>query len=213
MNENLKISLVNFFEKYPVTRYKTGEIIFRPNESTDKVVFVKNGYARIYSHDSEGKEITYSGFKPLFLMSLNYCLKNSHFQYTCQALTEVEVWKAPIGDFLAFVEKDSKILVSLVSLGLNSLESAMVAWENSVSGDAYNRVARLILSLGKMYSDQGKDIVEFDFKITHQMVASMLGITRETASIQIKKLENGGWISQKKHLTILDYKKMEKNFC
>lgn len=212
MNENLKIALANFFEKYPITRYKTGEIIFRQNESTDKVVFVKSGYTRIYNHDTDGKEITYSGFKPLFLMTLNYCLRSNQFQYNCQALTEVEVWKAPLVDFLNFIEKDPKLLLSLLGFGLHSLESVLAAWENSMSGDAYNRVAKLILSLGKMYCNQTCERVEIDFKITHQMIASMLGITRETASIQIKKLENSGWINQKKHLTILDYKKMEKNF-
>ena len=68
-----------------------------------------------------------------------------------------------------------------------------------------------------MAKDYGKTInnkITIDFHTTHQLIASMLGISRETASLQIKKMENNGLILQQANKIIInDAQKMIKEFA
>lgn len=174
-------------------------MIYHPNEAIEKVAFVKNGYVRLYNFDLDGKEITYSGFKPIFLMSYLFAKNKAINQYYFEALTDLEIWKAPINEFDLFLNDNPPLALEVINSCLMSLKEVLMSWENSISGDAYKRVGKLLVALGRNYGSKNDGQVEINFKTTHHLIASMLGITRETASIQIKKLENDGWIIQTKN--------------
>ena len=213
MDSKTEQKLTVFFSKYQTTKYKSGETVYRPHETINQVSFIKNGYVRVYNYDSDGKEITYSGFKPVFLMSLFYSKNKVVNQYYFEALTDLELWTVPLADFEEFLKTDGELMMEILEGTLWTIQSILQAWENSLSGEAYFRIGKLLLSLGKNY---GKDILgkwEIDFKTSHRLIASMLGITRETASVQIKKLENDGWISQNNSTIVLNNpEEMSKNF-
>ncbi len=204
MQEATKQRLITFFSKYKTVSYSAGEIIYRPNETINQVGFINKGYLRIYNYDQDGKEITYSGFKPIFLLSYLYAKKNINNQYYLEALTDLEIWKSPIEDFELFLNDNKDLVFDILDNSLLTLQSILYAWENSFSGDAYVRIAKLLLSLGKEYGKVIGEKLEIDFKTTHRLIASMLGITRETASVQIKKLENDGWITQNDSIILIN---------
>ncbi|MFA7301208.1 MAG: Crp/Fnr family transcriptional regulator [Candidatus Shapirobacteria bacterium] len=213
MNELSQLKIIEFFNNYTLSKYSAKEIIYSPEEKIDHVAFVKTGYVRIYNHDLSGKEITYSGFKPVFYMSYLFAYKNIPNQYYFQALTELEVWKAPLVDFKKFLSNNSNVATDMVEIILDSFHEVLLSWENSLSGDAYFRIGKLLLTLSKDYGKKENNGSTIDFHTTHQLIASMLGITRETASIQIKKLENNGLITQKTNTIIInDMDKMTKTF-
>jgi CRP-like cAMP-binding protein len=196
--------LVRFFEQYPLLKYKSKENVYRPDELIDRVAFVKTGYVRIYNQDTSGKEITYSGFKPIFYMSYFYSKKRTPNQYYFQALTDLQLWKAPLADFEKYLLTNPQQSIDLIGNILGSFHEVLLSWENSLSGDAYNRVGKLLLALAKEYGVKSDHTITIDFHTTHQLIASMLGITRETASIQIKKMENDTLISQQKNTIVIN---------
>lgn len=204
MNEKTEKRLINFFEKYSLIKYKSKEIIYRPQEIINQVAFVKKGYVRIYNQKDSEKEITFSGFKPIFLMSYLFSKTKSINQYYFQALTSIELLKAPINDFNNFLIKNPDIAIDLFDASLKSLNEVLLSWENSLRGDAYSRIGKLLLILSKDYGKTENNKTTIDFHTTHQLIASMLGISRETASIQIKKMENDGLILQESNTIIVN---------
>ena len=204
MNEKTEKQLINFFEKYSLIKYKSKETIYRPQEIINQVAFVKKGYVRIFNQKESEKEITFSGFKPVFLMSYLFSKNKIRNQYYFQALTNIELWKAPIDDFDDFLVKNPDIAIDLIDVCLGSLHEVLLSWENSLRGDAYNRIGKLLLILVKDYGKTENNKITIDFRTTHQLIASMLGISRETASIQIKKMENDGLILQQSNTIIIN---------
>ena len=213
MEQQFQEKFTKFFEKYPLIKYGSKEIIYRPQEMINQVAFVKSGFVRIYNQDQDEKEITFSGFKPIFLMSYFFSKKNIPNQYFFQALTVVEIWKAPIIEFDKFLLKNPSEAVNLTNICLGSLHQVLQSWENSLRGDAYSRIAKLILTLSKDYGKTIDGKITIDFHTTHQLIASMLGVSRETVSIQIKKMENNGLILQQSNkIIILDFNRLSKDF-
>lgn len=211
--EQVQKNLVEFFQKYRLVKYKKGELIFRPGDSFSQISFIKNGYVRLFLDDDNGKEITINVFKPIFYLSLYYALNEKESRYYFEAMTDVEIWQAPQREVFNFIRNDLEILGFLTDRLLKVVNELIGHVEIVISGDAYAKVAALIISLAKNSGHLNKGKIELDFTTTHRLIASLAGLTRETASIQIKKLERSGYIFQKTGTIIInDLDKMAADF-
>jgi CRP/FNR family transcriptional regulator len=214
-NRNLvEKKLTAFFEKHRLAYYKKGELLFRPGDDFANIYFIKSGYVRLFINDEDGKEITINAFKPVFYLSLNYALGEGENRYFFEALTDVEMWKAPKQEVIEFIKEDKEILGFLTERLLKITEELMRHVEVAISGDAYSKVAALIISLAKSSGKKTGNKIELEFTTTHRLIASLTGLSRETASIQIKKLEREGYINQNRSLLLVnDCEKMENDFA
>ena len=167
----------------------------------------------MFLNDEDGKEITINAFKPVFYLSLHYAMSGEENRYFFEALTDVEMWKAPKQEAIDFVWNNCDILGFLTGRLLQVVNDLMKHVEVAISGDAYSKVATLIISLAKSSGKQIGKKIEMEFTTTHRLIASLTGLSRETASIQIKKLEREGYIDQNKSLLVInDIEKMEMDF-
>lgn len=204
-------TFTKFFAQYRLTTYKKGENILRPGDTFTNVYFVKKGYVRLYNTTLDGKEITINLFKPLFYLSLMYALNEKECRYFFEAITDIEVWKAPLGDFLEFIEKDKQASLLAFEATTNAINSLLTHIESSSAGRSYNKIASILLSLIRDFGSEEDGITKIDFSTTHRVIASLAGTTRETASIQIKRLEKDGIISQTgKSIIVKDIEKLKE---
>lgn len=213
MNQQSEEKLTKFFQGYSLVKYQAQEIIYHPGEMIDRIAFIKKGFVRIYNYDQKGKEKTYSGFKPIFLMSYLFAREKIESQYYLQALTDLDVWKAPLKKFEEFLKLDPQLAIEIIGSSLRSLHRVLLAWDNLSSGDVYNRTGKLLLALAKDYGKTENGQVTIDFHTTHYLISTMLGASRETTSTQIKKMENNRLIDQlKNNIIIKDMAKMVLEF-
>lgn len=216
-NKNhVEARLTSFFGNYRLGQYKKGELLFRPGDDFSSVYFVKSGYVRLFLNDEDGKEITINAFKPIFYLSLHYALSGGENRYFFEALTDVEMWKAPKQDVMNFIHGNNEVLCFLTERLLHVVDELMRHVEVAISGDAYSKVATLIISLAKSSGKKLADSkeIELEFATTHRLIASLTGLSRETASIQIKKLEREGYINQSKSMLVINnIDKMEIDFA
>jgi CRP-like cAMP-binding protein len=80
-----------------------------------------------------------------------------------------------------------------------------------ISGNAYLKVAGLIYSLAREYGVvKGKE-VSIKVKITHKQIGILTGLTRETVTLQMLKLEKNKIIdNDKRQIVVLDMKGLKK---
>jgi len=212
--DQLETQLIGFFKNYQLVQYGKGEFLFRPGDDFSSVYFVKSGYVRLFSYDQNGKEVTINIFKPVFFLSLYYALIGEKNHYFFEALTNVEAWKASKQGVFDFINNNLEVLRLLMGWLLITVSDLMKNVEMAISGDAYSKVATLIISLENYSHRKDGNNIEIKFATTHRLIASLTGLSRETASIQIKKLERKGYISQKKSLLVInDIEKMERDFA
>jgi CRP-like cAMP-binding protein len=80
-----------------------------------------------------------------------------------------------------------------------------------VSGDAYTKVAGLIYSMADEYGISKNKTVTIKFKITHKLIATLTGLTRETVTLQMLKLEKDGLIdNDRRQIVVQDMKVLKK---
>ena len=63
-----------------------------------------------------------------------------------------------------------------------------------ISGDARTKIISLIYSLADEFGVKKNDKTLIKFKMTHKLMASLTGLTRETVTLQMIKLQKEGLI-------------------
>lgn len=71
--------------------------------------------------------------------------------------------------------------------------------EHLVFSDAYRRVISVLIYVAKHFGQKDTRGIVVHHKFTHQDIATLVGVARETASIEIAKLEKKGLIEYVDH--------------
>ena len=211
MKEDTRKKLMEFFSKFPLKKFKKGQVLFEPNDDFGGIYFVKTGYLRVYDVNKEGKESGIQLFKPLYFLSLISAktgIKNRHY---IEALTPVEVWMVSKEDFEKHVKADPELYQDVCQALMEKFLDLTSYISQLVSGDAYTKVAGLIYSLAGEYGISKNKQVTIKFKITHKLIATLTGLTRETVTLQMLKLEKDGLIdNDRRQIVVQDMKVLKK---
>jgi CRP-like cAMP-binding protein len=211
MNEKIKKQLLKFFNKYKLNTYKKGQIIFKPGEKLPGILFDKNGYVRIYTISKDGKEITLPMLKPLFFCSLVDSLLGKENKYYIEAISQVELWTAPEDEFMSFIKTDPNLYETINKVMFSDFMDLTNNVEQLIFGDAYTKIAALIYSMSEKFGEtKGKETI-IGFNTPHRMLASMTGLTRETVTLQILKLQKEGYVYSKgRRIVVKDMNKLKE---
>lgn len=211
MKEETKKKLIAFFNKFPLKKFKKGQILFEPNDDFRGVYFLKSGYLRVYDINKEGKESGIQLFKPLYFLSLISAktgVKNRHY---IEAMTPVEIWLAPREEFEKHIKAEPELYNEVCQALMEKFLDLTSYISRLVSGDAYTKVAGLIYSMASEYGVTKGKSVTIKFKITHKQIASLTGLTRETVTLQMLKLEKDDLIdNDRRQIVVQDMKVLKK---
>jgi CRP-like cAMP-binding protein len=189
--------LTKYFEQFPLLTYKRKEIIYRQGEMIEQVAFVKEGFVRLYSTSAEGREATVSFFKPVFPVTLIYSGKKSESAFNLQAITDVRLWKSPRAAFDKFLLENPKVNLEINNTLCDICLELINNINNVISGSASSKIIGIIRALAKETGTKEDNFTKINIETTHAMLASMTGLTRETVTIQLNKLEKEGLIKTK----------------
>ncbi|MCX6726523.1 MAG: Crp/Fnr family transcriptional regulator [Candidatus Shapirobacteria bacterium] len=202
MEQIIRKKLEGFFCDYPLKSFKKGEIILRPGEEPTGVGFIKSGYIRLYTVTESGQEITMEFFKPLLFLTTILALTSRENKFYFEAITPVEIYEAPNKEFLEYLEKNTDVAQELNKNIMTAFLDLMDNTANLLAGNAYSRVAMMVYSLTNRAEG---------FGITHKLIASLTGLTRETVTLQMIKLEKQGLIVNKsKSIQVINKEKLIK---
>jgi CRP/FNR family transcriptional regulator len=207
MDEKLVQVLEKFFSKYKTVKYGRGEMVAKPGENLDFVGFIKSGYVRVYTLNDNGQEVTMQFFKPVLYFTTIMAMTGIENRYYFEAVSPVEMYVCPKNEAMEYFKKDLEVGTEL----MKSIMSAFLDLTDQIgyllSGTAYNKIAATLISLTNNKNNSGK----INFGITHKMLASLTGLTRETVTLQMIKLDRAKIIQNKsKTVEILDEERLKK---
>ena len=134
-------------------------------------------------------------------------------RYYFEALTPVEIWRAPREEVLKLFHDMPETEHEMMSKMLKGLSGLMKRMEFLVFDSAYKKTILLLLYYIKNFSDtnvKGKLLIP----LTHREIAAWIGTTRETASLQIETLKKKGFIEyHRRYILIPDISLLEKEIA
>lgn len=192
-----------FFSQFPCIQYKKKETILRAEDSPQGVYYLAEGYVRMYMLTSDGAELTLNIFKPGNIFPLAWAFEQIPNEYFFETMSECAVFRSPVENFLDFIKSEGSILFELARSLANKLERVHKRIQYLTMGDSSTKVINVFLMLGRRVGEVNKNVLIINIPVTHQDIANLSGLTRETVGIEIKKLRKRGLISMKNRLYIL----------
>ncbi len=206
VKQELELTLEKFFSKYKVIHFNRGEVIAKPGQKLDYVGFIKSGCARMYMISNNGQEITMQFYKPILYFTTIMAITETDNQYYFEAVSPLEMYVCPKNEAIEFFRKNTEIERELQKGIMSSFLNLMDQMGHLLSGAAYNKIATILTSLSENDDKYAKKTIE----ITHKMLASLTGLTRETVTLQMIKLDKAKIIENKnKKVVILDEKRLK----
>jgi CRP/FNR family cyclic AMP-dependent transcriptional regulator len=191
-----------FLERHPSRTFKKKEIIVFQGEAPRYAFVVKTGTVKAYNLSVSGDEkpVAFYQADSIFPASWVYD-KTSSATYYYEAFTPVvEAYTIDREEFVSFIRKRPELLYQemerLLTEQLGSSIRLNALQHSRASDKLVYTLHYLALSHGKP-SSGGK--IELTLDLTHQDLANLTGLTRETAATELNKLKKQGIIEYGKN--------------
>ncbi|MDD4937883.1 MAG: Crp/Fnr family transcriptional regulator [Candidatus Shapirobacteria bacterium] len=209
MNQKMKSEVEVFFRKHKLIKYKKGQILVRPDDNLGKIFLEKTGYARVYKITDSGREISWPNLRPMWLYSVISALLEQENEYYVEAVNNLEAWVVPVADFKKFLEEKKELSKEIYKSLMEDLLQLSEKMEQLILAEAYTKVTILINELVKNFGEKKGNEIIINFNIPHRVLASITGLTRETVTLQILKMQKRKILeNRKRNIVIKDIKKL-----
>ena len=203
----------SFLENYPVKVFPKGDALLEQGEVPHCTYVVKSGFVKTFEISPGGESLPLSFDHMYEVIPMAWTFSHSATApYFYEAFTDCEVWCVPREDFIEFIKANAsstyQFLNFFVERYLLSMQMKMLSLEQARATD---KILYLLKFFTMRFGDEKTEgIVDIDLPLTQQDIASSAGITRETASIELKRLEKLGIISYQRQEYTVDLAKLNE---
>lgn len=191
--------LKRLHDEMSVLRRDRQQIIIYEGDEVSKFYYLQSGYVKVYNITEDGDERTLMirGPGDIFPMLKDPTQPIYSARYFHSALTDVEIGVIDQAELLKETEASREAawaLLRYVSEFSASLTERLSQIENKTAEGKLEYLLPYLKDVCGQPIGKGGDY-RLDLKLTHQDLASLLGIARETVSREMQKLVKQGQIS------------------
>jgi CRP/FNR family transcriptional regulator, cyclic AMP receptor protein len=191
--------------KYAVaSTFEKNSVIFNEGESGTTLYIIKSGKVKITKYTRDGKTKTLAILKENDNFGEMALLTKDVRSATVEALTRVVTLSITAQDFEFLIKSEPTISLQIIKTLCDRLAKADRHIRNLALGDARTKIAEILVEL----AGGAKEI-----KTTHQEIADLAGITRETTTRVLIGLEKEEIIqTANRRISVRDFSRL-KEMC
>jgi CRP-like cAMP-binding protein len=185
-----------------ITHVEKGAVLNAPWGDRGLIYLVLSGHLFANKITADGRQlllelIPLGGFDGLIAIAG----RRGHFT---EAGSDATVASFDIATLERLITLQPRIATNLIHMIVDRLERREAHLETVVLHDPDRQLASQLLALGEIVGHREGDRVVLDPRITHQMLADMLGIRRETVTLHLRKLALSGAVVKRGGRVTLD---------
>ncbi len=197
------ITLFSNLPKVRTLQFRKRELILRAQDSLHSTYCVKSGYVRNYVITPSGEELTLAILKKGDIFPLEVFIGNDTNSYFFEAMTSAAVYKGESESVKLLIQNSPAEAQMLNHEIITRFYGLLERIQFFAFGSASGRVASIIAICAERFGEEKqKGEIVIKVSLTHRDIASLVGLTRETVSIEMKKIEKKGYISYTKRSKI-----------
>jgi CRP/FNR family cyclic AMP-dependent transcriptional regulator len=198
--------LQKFCSKYPLRQFKKDRPLFYQGEIPQTAFYVKSGVIKVYNITTSGEEkiVSYEA-NGSFVPTGWLFAKSPAAMFYYDTFTDSQLYSIPRKELIDFINNNQTVATSILDRYISLYTGATMhlhALEQSRARDKLLHIFQyLVLRFGQPV---GKTTYKIDLRLTHQDIANLIGITRETVTAEISKLTKSGTIKSENLHYIVD---------
>lgn len=173
-----------------VKKFAKGQVIFYEGDALADILIIKSGVIKLYDIDERGNEkilhlTTNPGIVPLAFFSG----VTAHTRWYYAALTDCQVYVLDQSKLIDIMKNDPEITLFLVNNFSQDVHELLSRLSSLGKTQVYDKVVAALSFFLASHSKPGvKDWWQVKFPVNHQLIADMIGVTRESVTVVMKEL-------------------------
>lgn len=190
--------------------FPKGSVVFFENEPGQTFYIIESGFIKISLLSEGGKAKTLSILKKNDYFGEMAVLNGKYRSATAEALVDSRVLLIYRKEFTEFIKKSPHLALNIIHTLSDRLREANRQIENLVFKDSQGKLVSTLLKLVEQFGEKKESTTVVNLSLTHQEISEMAGISRETVTRLISKLEKDGILKYgKRKLQILQEEKLK----
>ncbi len=176
-------------KKGQVRTYNPGSTILYQGEVPRSVFILKSGVAKSFNISHQGEEQIVNFHLPGDILAPSWVFeKTVGAVFFYEAVSECELVLVRRTDMKNFLESDHNAMSKLLDRYVTDYTASLIRVSALEQAKAADKVLYTLYYLCRLYGDSKKEWTDIEIKLTHQDIASLVGLTRETVAVEINKL-------------------------
>jgi CRP/FNR family transcriptional regulator len=177
---------------FKTTLFPKRSMVFDQGDPTRLVYLIKRGKVRIARLTPDGKEVTIAvlGEGDLFGEETLFAQESRTTVATC--MEESLLCTAKADDLFALLSRNPQLALNVAQILSDRLGDASAAMEDLAYARVTDRIMHLFVRLAGEHGKPVPDGVEIGLHLTHADIASLIGSTRETVTLELSNLVRAG---------------------
>jgi len=182
-------------DKLAVKRFRKNEIILQEEDTNEYMYIILDGKVKVVQTTEDGKEILLAIHQTGDSFGEMSLIDGKTSPATVMATENSIAAIVSKKDFYSIIETQKKVLNNLLLLLCSRYRESWEKIQMLNYKNASHRVKILFLMLSEKYGEKTPEGMTLNIKLTHQEIAEMTGMTRETVTRVIDKWQRDGEIS------------------
>ena len=187
---------VEFVKQFPLRRFPKGMVVMSEGDTLDKILAIQSGYIKVTSLDENGAQrlLWIAGRDDLTPSERMFSTRSTvAFFYT--ALTNCTAYEVNKREFLAHTQASLKRMTEVATSISADYDELLLRVDSIGQPTVHEKLLATLRYLAERFSANSTvDLHQLGLNLTHQDIADMIGSTRETASVELKRLRQQGCI-------------------
>ena len=173
---------------------------------------VKSGVIKMYSVNNAGEEqiVSFQTSGDIFPAPWMFGKVNASLYYY-EAVSDCEIYALPRQEMLNLIDKDPGLMKEMFEYFVTNYTSLLM---RITALEQARAIEKILFTLYYLLSRYGKEVkpgmFEVRLNLTHSIIASLVGLTRETTATELNKLRRRGILTYTTHEYVIDKQKLER---
>ena len=190
-------------KRSPDTFLEQGDVLYSPQDGTERLFILKKGRVQLYEVDRGGEEITLSVIEDGNVFGEMALTGQSLEGVYVRALVPSTVVSLRREDLEDLIMKKPEVGLRLIRELAEKLHASEARYSDIVGKDVPARLATLILTLLDSEGMVSSESYRIPTRYTHEQIASMIGCKRVAVTRAFSKLKEAGAVQLKERHIII----------
>lgn len=192
-----RVAYESFAERGQLRSYRRNAFIFLQGEQATAAYAVKSGRVELLSISESGREVGHSIRHPGEAFGIAEILLDRERARSMRALDDVELWVVPCDVLFALIIDRPEITLALLNSALHRGIEQSTMKTSLIGTSARRRVAASLVYLARRSGAALNDPTPIDVRVTHEQLSRLCGMTRQTVTSELDRMEAEGLLSLK----------------
>ncbi len=181
--------------KLIVKKFKKNEVILYEEDTNEYMYLIISGKVKVTRSTEEGKEIILAVHQTGDFFGEMSLIDGKTVPATVVSMENSQIMIISKNNFFSMLFKNKKMLEMLLQILCFRLRESWDKINVLNFNHASQRIKMQFFLLADRYGKKMKEGTTLDIKLTHQDIANMTGISRETVTRVIDKFQKDGYVS------------------